>query len=54
MSESADQIVDDVIRLLRAQGRNPRDIKLEEAKQLTLKLLRRESRKVPAGIPVAH
>ena len=40
MNKSTDDVVDSVIALLRANNRTPRDVKLEEAKQLTLQMLR--------------
>ena len=42
MNTTTEDIVDRVIAVLRQNNQDPRTVKLEEAKQLTLQILRRE------------
>ena len=51
MKNNVNNILDVVFRLLTAQGRDPASVTLEEAKQLTLAVLRRSRRReaVTAG-----
>ncbi len=49
MSKSSDEILDSVIEALRAERRDLSRVKLEEAKQLTLRMLKQRQAEMQAS-----